>query len=58
MIIRPYKLSLSLWERARVRAPLGSTMFDCSELRNLPHPASGHPLPEGEGTWTGKNVKE
>ena len=45
---------LSLWERVGVRvsgasSPLGTAGKDRAGLLGRPHPAFGHPLPEGEG---------
>ena len=45
---------LSLWERVGVRVfgvstPLDGVNNGRAGLLGRPHPASGHPLPEGEG---------
>ena len=46
--------TLSLWERVGVRvsgasSPLGTAGKERAGLLGCPHPAFGHPLPEGEG---------
>ena len=57
---------LSLWERAGVRAPGANGWsgtagngygmeWEGAGLLGRPHPAFGHPLPEGEGLDLGRN---
>ena len=51
---------LSLWERAGVRGhlvasrPVPTATDGCSRVIGDPHPAFGHPLPEGEGLDLGR----
>ena len=58
---------LSLWERVGVRvfgasSPLGTAGKERAGLLGCPHPAFGHPLPEGEGLipypsgWRGRGL--
>ena len=54
---------LSLRERVGVRVPgastrLGTAGKECPGLLGCPHPAFGHPLPEGEGLDLGRMAPE